>query len=134
MPRIKQTKNKDQLTIINAIDKPCFYCEKPIEGGRSDKRFCDALCRMGYNNALKAAQNNLIRNVNNALNKNRRILEGILSTGRTKTTKQELSKAGFKFEYHTHTRENKNGSTYFYCYDYGFLLTDRGYLIVKDKI
>ena len=73
------------------------------------------ICRMAYNNALKAEQNNLIKNINNALNKNRRILEGIIATDKSKATKQELTKTGFKFEYHTHNRENKNGGVYYYC-------------------
>jgi len=134
MPRIKQIKNKNQLRVITEVDKPCFYCEKPIEGGRTDKKFCDNICRMNYNNALKAASNNFVRNVNNTLIKNRRILYTILSSGNTKVTRNALLKAGFQFDYHTHTRTNKNGGTYFYSYDYGYLaLESNQYLIVRHK-
>lgn len=134
MPRPKKVRNLNQIVMIQAVDKPCFYCEKPIEEGRSDKRFCDNICRMAYNNALKQADNNLIRNINNAIIKNRRILQGIHTAGKSTITQKELIKAGFDFNYHTHTRENKNGNTYRYCYDYGYLITDRGLMIVQDKL
>lgn len=134
MPRVKSTKNKDQLTMLTTADKSCMYCDKPINDGRSDKKFCDNLCRNNYNNVLKSADNNLIRNINNALSKNRRILQAILNAGQTKATKQELLKAGFLFSYHTSSRTNKNGGIYYYCYEYGYLLTAKDYLIVKQKI
>jgi hypothetical protein len=60
--------------------KLCLFCEKPLKG-RSDKKFCDDYCRAAYNNDLKSAANNNIRNVNNALGKNRRILESLLPEG-----------------------------------------------------
>ena len=52
----------------------CLNCEKTLKG-RTDKKFCDDYCRNSYNNQLKASKNNLVRNINNALGKNRRILE-----------------------------------------------------------
>ena len=57
--------------------RKCLVCGKPLKG-RSDKKFCDDYCRSSYNNDLKSAANNYIRNVNNALGKNRRILESLL--------------------------------------------------------
>lgn len=134
MPRIKLSKSKDQLSILNPDERSCMYCEKEIKEGRSDKKFCDNICRNNYNNVLKSAANNLIRNVNNALVKNRRILETMLSSGKAKATRQTLVRAGFQFEYHTNTRINKNGGTYYYCYDYGYLsLAKNLYLIVRQK-
>uniref|UniRef100_UPI00374D4ADE DUF2116 family Zn-ribbon domain-containing protein n=2 Tax=Ferruginibacter sp. TaxID=1940288 RepID=UPI00374D4ADE len=57
--------------------KKCLTCGKTIKG-RTDKKFCDDYCRNGYNNQLKAGDNNYVRNINNALRKNRRILESLL--------------------------------------------------------
>ncbi|MEI9808189.1 MAG: hypothetical protein WDO16_10100 [Bacteroidota bacterium] len=57
--------------------KNCLACDKPLKG-RSDKKFCDDYCRNTYNNQLKSISNNNIRNINNTLTKNRRILEGLL--------------------------------------------------------
>ena len=102
--------------------KTCMQCNKILRG-RSDKKFCDDYCRNNYNNQLKANTNNYVRNINNALGKNRRILEDILSENKDmdKTTKPKLLQAGFQFKYITHTYTNKKGNTYFFCYDYGYL-------------
>jgi hypothetical protein len=115
--------------------KLCLACNKPVKG-RTDKKFCDDYCRNNYNNQLKADSNNLVRNVNNALGKNRRILEGIISEGEeiAKTNKEKLIQKGFQFKYMTHLYTNKKGNTYFFCYDYGYLpLEHDWYLIVKGK-
>jgi hypothetical protein len=113
--------------------KPCLLCEKPLKG-RSDKKFCDDYCRAAYNNELKSAANNYIRNVNNALGKNRRILENLLPEGEAtvKANRDKLIEKGFQFKYHTHQYSAKNGKTYFYCYEYGYLpLENNWFLIVK---
>lgn len=115
--------------------KTCLLCEKVIKG-RSDKKFCDDYCRAAYNNELKSAANNNIRNVNNALGKNRRILENILPQGEAtaKTNRDKLIEKGFQFKYHTHIYNAKNGNTYFYCYEYGYLpLENNWFLIVKKN-
>jgi len=114
-------------------DKKCLLCEKPLKG-RSDKKFCDDYCRAAYNNDLKSASNNFIRNVNNALGKNRRILESFLPEGEqtAKANKDKLIEKGFQFKYHTHQYKAKNGNAYFYCYEYGYLpLENNWFLIVK---
>ena len=78
----------------------CLSCEKPVKG-RSDKKFCDDYCRAAYNNDLKSASNNLVRNVNNALGKNRRILESLLPQGdaTAKTNHDKLIEKGFQFKF-----------------------------------
>ena len=113
--------------------KTCLFCKKPVKG-RSDKKFCDDYCRAAYNNDLKSASNNYIRNVNNALGKNRRILESLLPEGEptAKANQDKLLQLGFQFKYHTHQYTAKNGNNYFYCYEYGYLpLENNWFLIVK---
>ncbi len=113
--------------------KLCMFCEKPLRG-RSDKKFCDDYCRAAYNNELKSPANNYIRNVNNALGKNRRILESLLPErdATAKASRDKLIEKGFQFKYHTHQYSAKNGNTYFYCYEYGYLpLENNWFLIVK---
>ncbi len=114
-------------------NKTCLFCEKPVKG-RSDKKFCDDYCRAAYNNELKSAVNNNIRNVNHALGKNRRILESLLPEGEAtaKASRDKLIEKGFQFKYHTHIYNTKTDKTYFYCYEYGYLpLENNWYLIVK---
>lgn len=115
--------------------KTCLACDKPIKG-RSDKKFCDDSCRNNYNNELKSISNNQIRNVNNALGKNRRILEEVLPEGKdmVKTTQEKLLQKGFLFKYVTHLYTTKEGKVYYYCYDYGYLPLDNDwFLIVRRK-
>ena len=115
--------------------KNCLFCKKQVKG-RSDKKFCDDYCRAAYNNDLKSAANNNIRNVNNALGKNRRILESLLPDGEAtaKANRDKLIEKGFQFKYHTHIYTTKTDKNYFYCYEYGYLpLENNWYLIVKKN-
>lgn len=111
--------------------KTCLNCEKAIQG-RSDKKFCDDYCRNNYNNQLNASNNNFIRNINNALKRNRNILETFLPEAEdtVKATRQNLLMQGFQFKYSTHTYINKKGNTYTFCYDYGYLELDGDWLLL----
>lgn len=111
----------------------CLACKKSLRG-RTDKKFCDDSCRNTFNNQLKAENNNLVRNINNALGKNRRILESIISEGEeiARIQKYKMIEKGYQFKYATHTYTNKKGNTYFFCYDHGYLpLENDNYLVVK---
>ena len=77
-----------------------------------------------------------MRNINNALGKNRRILEELLPDAEetAKANKEKLLQKGFLFKYVTHLYTNKKGNTYYFCYDYGYLpLENDWYLIVRRK-
>jgi predicted nucleic acid-binding Zn ribbon protein len=114
--------------------KSCISCGKQLQG-RADKKYCDDYCRNNYNNQRKAVINNHIRNINNALRKNRNILEeqlGDAETTRVHTDK--LISLGYQFKYHTHTFSSQKGNHYTYCYEYGFMEMDNGwFLVVKAK-
>ncbi len=115
-------------------DKTCLLCGKILKG-RSDKKFCDDYCRAAFNNELKSVANNYIRNVNNALGKNRRILESLLPAGEqtAKASRDKLAEKGFLFKYHTHQYNARNGNTYFYCYEYGYLPLENNRLLVVKR-
>lgn len=116
-------------------NRECLSCGKTVKG-RTDKKFCDDYCRNNYNNQLKSATTNLVRNINNALGKNRRILESMFGENEdiTKTTKDRLLQKGFQFKYFTNLYTNKKGNTYYFCYDLGYLPLDNDwYLLVKRK-
>jgi predicted nucleic acid-binding Zn ribbon protein len=120
---------------VVAEQKTCICCGRVIKG-RSDKKFCDDYCRNNYNNQLKGDSNNYVRNINNILKKNRRILEEHFPENEKmgKITKEKLLTAGFQFKYLTHTYTTHKGSTYSFCYEYGYLpLEHDWYLLVKRK-
>ena len=115
--------------------KLCLNCDKPVKG-RTDKKFCDDYCRNNYNNQLKSNTINLVRNINNALGKNRRILEDAFNPGdeTVKISESKLLQKGFQFKYITHTYTNKKGNIYFFCYNLGYLpLENNWYLLVRQK-
>jgi hypothetical protein len=120
--------------IMIPLAKICLACGKSLKG-RSDKKFCDDYCRNSYNNNKNAYSNHYTRNINNALKKNRRVLEGLLAREKmVKVQQEKLERSGFQFKYHTHTYTNKNGGVYHFCYEYGYLVLESGwYLLVKRK-
>ena len=115
-------------------EKLCLECQCPIKG-RSDKRFCDDACRNAYHNRLNSDQNNIIRNINNTLRRNRRILQEALADGKMiKVSFDYLKKKGFDFDYRTHHLQTSKGQTYIFVYEYAYLpLAGDQYLIVKKK-
>jgi hypothetical protein len=116
----------------NVDMRTCLLCNQPLKG-RTDKKYCDDYCRNAYNNQQKAKTvNNYIKNINNALLKNRRILESILSdNGETiKTPKERLHWQGFQFKYSTHSLTTPTGQTCFYCYEYGYVNLDNEWCLV----
>ena len=114
------------------MDKLCLDCGEPLKG-RIDKKFCNDQCRNNYNNKFKSDANNLMRNVNNALRKNRRILADLNPNGLSKASKDKLVLMGFNFNYFTNTYQTKTGKTYYYCYDYGYLPIENDYFTLVKK-
>ena len=109
----------------------CLECGKKVKG-RADKKFCDDFCRNSFNNKLNSDSNAYVRNINNILRRNRRILEELLPENeeKAKSTKDKMREKGFQFKYFTHTYTTKQGVVYYFCYDYGYLLLDNDWVLV----
>ena len=90
--------------------RTCPECGEVIKG-RIDKKFCSDMCRNAYNNKQNSDSNNYVRNINNSLRKNRRILEETLQGEKTTVAKQKLIDKGFNFNYHTNISTTKTGKT-----------------------
>jgi hypothetical protein len=101
--------------------------------GREDKKFCSDACRNAFNNKINKDTNNLMRNINNRLRKNYRILSDINPDGKIKTTKSKLLSKGFSFDWFTNIVQTKTGNTYFFVYDQGYMFLEQDYLIVVKK-
>lgn len=115
------------------MEKNYLECKEPIKG-RSDKKFCDDSCRNEYNNKVNKDGKNLIRNVNNRLRKNWRILEQLNPDQKTTTSRSKLIEKGFDFTYYTSTYTTKIGTVYFFVYDQGYLHLENDYFaLVKRK-
>lgn len=108
----------------------CIECHESILG-RLDKRFCSDQCRNSYNNKLNSDANNFVRNVNNTLRKNRRILAAVLGENdKGKIAKEKLLLQGFNVNYFTNTYTTKAGTIYYFSYEYGILPIEGEYFAV----
>jgi len=117
----------------NIMERLCLDCGKPLRG-RSDKKFCDDLCRNSYNNRLKSEESLVVKRINAILKKNRNILAQLNPEGKTKITRKKLFATGFNLDYHTHTYQTQNGNQYRFCYEYGYLiLNEEEFLLVKRE-
>lgn len=114
------------------MQKECPVCNSKIIG-RADKRFCSDYCRNAYNNnQLNKDSKNLVRNINNKLRKNYRILEDLNPKDKTKTSRSKLTSKGFDFQYFTSIYTTKTGTIYYFVYDQGYLpLENDFYALVK---
>ena len=112
----------------------CVECGEEFIG-RADKKFCSAYCRSSYNNRLHRDSNSFIRNINNILRKNRRILARLNPKGKARVHRDKLLENGFKFSYFTNEYITKSGNIYRFCYDQGYLEADNGYytLVVRQE-
>ena len=117
---------------LPSMKKTCPECGEEIKG-RSDKKFCSDPCRNSFNNKLNSDTTNLIRNVNNILRKNRRVLEELTSTQKAKASKTKLMQKGFNFQYYTNAYTTKKGSTYYFCYEYGYLPLDNDFCFLLKR-
>ncbi len=117
-----------------AVPRHCAQCSKPLRG-RADQKFCDDYCRNAFNNRNNADANNYVRRVNNALRKNRRLLEASIKPGEDmgKVPRRKLADAGFDFSFHTNNYTNKKGQVYQFCYEYGWLPLDGDWVLVVRR-
>lgn len=90
------------------------------------------MCRNAFNNKMNSDSNNYVRNINNALRKNRRILEDLLPGEKIALPKHRLVDKGFNFRYYTTQIITKNNHLYNFCYEFGYMaLENEMVLIVK---
>lgn len=114
--------------------KQCLECGEKIVG-RIDKKFCSDGCRNAYNNNVNKDSKNLIRNTNNRLRKNYRILEELNPDQKTRTSRGKMIELGFDFNYFTSIYTTKAGAIYYFVYDQGYLPLDGDYyaLVKRDS-
>ena len=120
--------------IVQTMEKrACPECGESFTG-RIDKKFCSDMCRNSFNNKNNSESNNFVRNINNALRRNRKILEKALVGEKVTLPRQKLVDRGFNFNLHTSHVRTRNNDTYVFCYEYGYLPIENDFvLIVKRK-
>ncbi|MDD3003659.1 hypothetical protein [Flavobacterium sp.] len=112
--------------------KSCIECGDQFSG-REDKKFCSDGCRNAYNNKINKDSTNYMRNINNKLRKNYRILEELNVEGKTKVSRAKLISKGFDFEFFTNILNTKTGNTYYFLYEQGYMPLDNDFFILVKK-
>lgn len=114
--------------------RTCAECGDALMG-RADKKFCSDTCRNAYNNRMSGESNNTMRRTILALKKNRRILDELYKANKKKINKKTLLDKGYDYNKLTHFYVNKKNQVYRFCFDYGFVEYEDGWLfLVTDKI
>jgi hypothetical protein len=114
------------------MTKICLECGDKLIG-REDKKFCCDSCRNSYNNKINKDSTNYMRNINNKLRKNYRILSELNPEGKNKTTRTKLLSKGFDFEFITSVLHTKTGNTYYFIYDFGYMQLENDYYMLVKK-
>lgn len=114
------------------MERHCLECGEAFKG-RVDKKFCSAYCRNMHNNRLNKDSRSLIRNTNNALRKNYRILKKLNPKDKSKTTRKQLTAKGFNFNLITSIYTTKKGTVYYFIYDQGYLPLEKNYFALVKK-
>ncbi|MEP6795661.1 MAG: hypothetical protein ABJB16_15130 [Saprospiraceae bacterium] len=113
--------------------KYCKECNEQIHG-RRDKQYCSDYCRVQHFNNRDVDITNFMRRVNYIIRKNRSILSGLNTKGKTKAHKERLIDAGMNFDYFTNVYRTRAGKVYYFCYDQGYVELEDDYfaLVVKE--
>jgi len=110
-------------------ERICAACGTALLG-RIDKKFCSDQCRSTHNNRLNSESNKYVREINNVLRKNRRILDSLNPGGKVKVSAACLKEKGFDFRYHTATSRSRDGGVFFYCYEQGYASIEKNYFLL----
>ena len=97
----------------------CLECGAAIIG-RSDKKFCNDMCRNSWHNRIYREQKNLTAGVNSLLASNRRILKNLYDTGMRKVSRRVLEEEKFDFGHFTSFSRNYLGRITYRCYEYEY--------------
>jgi hypothetical protein len=110
----------------------CLECEEPILG-RADKKFCSDQCRNAHHNRENRDTVNTVRNINNILRKNRRILESVNTREKAIVKRKTLGEKGYDFRYFTEAFTSRSGKSYQFCYDLGMLMLDADTVMIVRR-
>jgi hypothetical protein len=113
-------------------NRTCLECGEVLKG-RSDKKFCSDYCRNSHNNKVNRESKNLIRNINNRLRKNYKVLTELNTSGKTKVIRHRLIQQNFDFNLFTSIYTTRSGSTYYYVYDQGYLELENDFFLLIRK-
>ena len=107
------------------MERHCIKCGARIQG-RVDKKFCCDDCRTDYHNNLRRKREKGLREINQILSHNWRILAARLREGRNRVSRDELAALDFNFEIYTTSRKTFPGRRIYACYNLAYRISRTG--------
>lgn len=109
----------------------CLFCGATLHG-RSDKKYCDDMCRNNYHHNNKKDTIILVKNTNAILLQNREILRLLSKNNKTLVKKCELVNRDFDFDKITGVHKTKKNEEYRIVYDYAYrLVNEHEVMLIK---
>lgn len=116
---------------LEHIKRCCTFCGKELTG-RSDKKFCDDMCRNNHAYQNGRAENEVVNKINKSLLYNRNILRSITKKGRKIVKKQILVDKNFDFDVITGLYKTHRHQEYMLLYDYAYrCINDEDVVVLK---
>ena len=113
------------------IKRCCSFCGKELTG-RSDKKFCDDICRNNHAYQHARVENEVINKINKSLLYNRKVLRSITKRGRKIVKKQLLVDKDFNFDVITGLYKTHRHREYMLLYDYAYrCINDEDVVVLK---
>ena len=109
--------------------KTCIFCGSVLLG-RSDKKYCDDICRNNHHYAMRKEDLSVVKNVNGLLMHNRDVLRLVYKNKSTCISKDQLEEYDFNFELFTNVYKTKKNEEYKVVYDYAYKFINDEELIV----
>ena len=102
----------------------CPQCGKPLESGRTDKRFCSQACKNRWHNRQRLpSHDNEIKRVLRVLNRNRDVLDRLLKLGLHSVDRPTLIHLGFNMNFFTSLHREGRHRWLYTCLDIKYELT-----------
>ena len=100
----------------------CLECGEPLYG-RSDKKFCNSLCRNAWHGHIRSASRLSRHSTLAGISGNYAILENLLKINKTSCPMDSLISMGFHPELVTHAGEKRGRHTEYRCFDIAYFIS-----------
>ncbi|KXX70959.1 DUF2116 family Zn-ribbon domain-containing protein [Flammeovirga sp. SJP92] len=105
--------------MLSTNEKLCLECNKPIQFGRRDKKFCSQECKSSFhnkNNQIKYKQKIYHEKM---VYQNYQIIKSFYKEGKTVIRKSSFDEMGFNYNYFT-TIFKSSKNIYLFIFDIGY--------------
>lgn len=107
----------------------CLFCGAELVG-RSDKKYCDDVCRNNYHYRHYKNENMIVETVNKVLKNNRNVIKSLCNNGKRIVKTQILIDSKFDFNIITGVYKTIKNKEYRLIYDYAYMIMNEDYVML----